>query len=138
MTSTSLTTTISEFIDAGKNSMLDYSALSFKNTLSNGTIVSVLNSISDYIEEIKDRAQLVKFNDKEYDKYKYKPKLLCMDIYGNPELYYVILLLNDMIDVKEFDKQKIYMVKKDDLFNILENIYNSEIAAIIKYNDRNI
>lgn len=138
MISTSLTTTINEFIDAGKNSMLDYSKLSFKNTLSNGTIVSVLNVISDYVEELREQSVKVKFNAEEYDKYKYKPKLLCNDVYGNPELYYIILLINDIADVKEFDKQVILMIKKDILYELLENIYNAEIKAITKYNDRNI
>lgn len=131
------TTTIEEFISSGKNTSLDYETFSFLETASNGTIVSILNVVNDYIEELKRASMLVHLQDDEYRKYAYKPKLLCYDIYGNPELYFIILLMNDMADVKEFNKRNIYMLTKDYMSILTSYIYNSEFKAIDVYNSEN-
>ena len=54
---------------------------------------SILNVINDYMDELKQLAVNVQFDKNQYFKYRFKPKLLCHDVYGNPELYYIILLL---------------------------------------------
>ena len=129
------TTTIEEFIQSGKNVSLTYKDFSFLETMSNGTQVSVFNAINDYIEELRRASMIVQLNDEEYRKYVFKPKLLCHDIYGNPELYFIILLINDMIDVKEFNKKSFYMLSKEYMYLLTSYIYNSEYRAIKKYND---
>ena len=68
--------------------------------------------------------------------YHYKPKLLCYDIYGNPELYFIILLINDMADVKEFTKPTVKMLRKSDMSELLTLIYNAEKKAIANYNNK--
>ena len=129
------TTTIEEFIQSGKNVSLTYKDFSFLETMSNRTQVSVFNAINDYIEELRRASMIVQLNDEEYRKYVFKPKLLCHDIYGNPELYFIILLINDMIDVKEFNKKSFYMLSKEYMYLLTSYIYNSEYRAIKKYND---
>lgn len=130
------TTTIAEFIRSGSTVSLDYDRFSFLETMENETVVSVLNVINDYIEELRNAAVLVHLDDAEYRKYVYKPKLLCYDIYGNPELYFVILLMNDMADVKEFNKRNVYMLTKDNMSMITSYIFNSEYKAIDHYNSK--
>ena len=61
------------------------------------------NLINDYLPLIKEKAVTVVLDDDEYNKYLYKPKLLAYDVYKNTELYYVILLLNNVCSIKEFD-----------------------------------
>ena len=130
------TTTISEFINSGSTVSLKYDKFSFLETATNGTIVSVLNVINDYISELKNASVLVHLDEAEYRKYVYKPKLLCYDIYGNPELYFIILLMNDIADVKEFSKRNIYMLSKENMSILTSYIYNSEYKAIDAYNSR--
>lgn len=130
------TTTIEEFINSGKNISLDYEVFSFLETMSNNTTVSVFNVVNDYIGELRRASVLVHLQDDEYRKYAYKPKLLCHDIYGNPELYFIILLMNDMADVKEFNKRNIYMLSKEYMSTLTSYIYNSEHKAIEVYNDQ--
>lgn len=130
------TTTIEEFVEAGKGITITYFNLSFVDVMSNGTWVSVLNVISDYISEISNACVNVTLTEAQQFSYFYKPKLLCYDIYGNPELYYIILLLNDMADVKEFTKSTIKMPKKDHMSKILSYIYNAEKSAIDTYNSK--
>lgn len=130
------TTTIEEFIESGKGISITYPSLSFLDTMSNGTQVSVLNVINDYIKEIKNACITVELSKEEQNAYFYKPKLLCYDVYGNPELYFIILLLNDMADVKEFTKPNILMLKKSYMSIILSQIYNAEKEAIKSYNTK--
>ena len=130
------TTTIEEFIESGKGISITYPTLSFLDTMSNGTQVSVLNVINDYIPELKNACITVELSKEEQNAYFYKPKLLCYDVYGNPELYFIILLLNDMADVKEFTKPNILMLRKSHMSMALSQIYNAEKEAINGYNTK--
>lgn len=130
------TITIEEFIEAGKGITILYPTLSFIDIMSNGTHVAVHNVINDYMEEIKSACNIVELSYEQQQIYFYKPKLLCYDVYGNPELYYIILLLNDMADVKEFTKARIKMPKKSYMSLLLSYIYNAEKSAIDAYNSK--
>jgi hypothetical protein len=104
--------------------------------MSNGTCVSVLNVVNDYITELRNACVTVELTQEQQWAYFYKPKMLCYDIYGNPELYFVILLLNDMADVKEFTKPKIKMLRKDHMSILMGYIFNAESTAMAQYNDK--
>lgn len=130
------TTTVEEFIAAGKSVTINYFNLSFLDRSQNGTVVTSLNVVNDYMSELRDACVNVKLTPEQQQAYFYKPKLLCSDIYGNPELYFIILLINDMADVKEFTKPVIKMLKKDHMSILLGYIYNAEKAAIEAYNDK--
>lgn len=130
----SKTTTIRELIASGTSTTLSYKSFSFMEKLSDGSQISVHDVIGDYIEELRSASVIVKLTDEQYRKYVYKPKLLCYDIYGNPELYFIILLLNDIADVKEFNRTKFRMLTKDHMSMLASYIYNSESKAIKEYN----
>jgi len=129
------TTTIEDFIDAGRNTNVTYFDMSFRNMMENGTWVSIKNAVSDYIQELSNVSVSVKLSEEDQKAYFYKPKLLCYDVYGNPELYYVILLLNDMADVKEFTKPVIKMLSKEYMSLVMGYIYDAEREAMESYND---
>lgn len=130
------TTTIEDLILAGKSISIKYPTLSFMDFMSNGTQISIFNVVNDYIKELESACITVELTKDQQNTYYYKPKLLCRDVYGNPELYFVILLMNDMADVKEFTKPKIKMLKKGYMSHLLSDIYNSEKAAINAYNNK--
>lgn len=130
------TSTIEEFIESGSGVTITYPTLSFTDMLSNGTWVSVHNVVNDYIEELRNACVNVELNSDQQFKYFYKPKLLCHDMYGNPELYFIILLINDMADVKEFTKPVIKMLRKPHMSEVLTLIYNAEKKAIEAYRDK--
>lgn len=128
------TTTIEDLIDSGNGISITYHNLSFLDQVSNGTWVTAQNVISDYMDELINAAVNVELSYEQQLAYFYKPKLLCYDIYGNPELYFVILLMNDMADVKEFTKPVIKMLKKEHMSELMGYIYNAETAAMKSYN----
>ena len=84
----------------------------------------------DYLDELKSISADYELDDEEFRRYKYKPNLLAYDLYGNPELYFVILLINDMMVKKEFDRQKIKIIEKEHLFTLLNAIYNAQTDFI--------
>lgn len=130
------TTTIEEFAESGSGITITYSNLSFEDMVSNGTIVSVHNVISDYLDELREASISVSLSYEQQYMYMYKPKLLCYDMYGNPELYFILLLINDMADVKEFNKPVIKMLRKADMSRLLTLIYNAEKKSIAEYNGK--
>ena len=132
--STETTYTLNDFIKSGKMTTVDYDNFSYKDLVSNGTEVSILNVVNDYMREIKEQAVTVKLSTEEYLKYRYKPKLLCRDVYGNGELYYVIMLLNGRIDVKDFDRDTLLMLRVESMNTLLTQIYNAEYKWMNEYN----
>ena len=95
----------------------------------------VYNIISDYLQDLKKMCTTITFSDKEYYTYRFRPKLLANYLYGNGELYFIILMLNDMWSVKDFDKRTLKLISKSDLSDALSSINSSEKSFIDTYNE---
>jgi hypothetical protein len=122
--------TLSEYISAGnKSSIITYTKLCF---LENNYVVK--NIIDDYLYELTYNAVSIELTTDEFNKYKYKPKLLSSDVYGCTDLYYLILKLNNLYSVKQFNINPVLMLKTGDITDLLSTIYNAESAAITKFN----
>lgn len=63
-------------------------------------------------------------------KYKYNPDRLAYDIYKSVQLDFVIMLLNDTYDPKEFDKPKILLPRASVLSEFLNKVYSTEYGYI--------
>ena len=94
------------------------------------------NVIWDYINELKEEAVPVLLTDKQFDTYKYKPRLLSMYLYGSTEFFFIILALNDMASEKEFTKKTVTLLPADKMKTLLEKIYTSEKASVESYSSR--
>jgi hypothetical protein len=132
--------TIEQFIKAGSNTLLSYNNLALlENTDNNGPLV-VYNLLNDYLNDISKTNAVVTavFKDIDVMRYAYKPKLLCNDVYGSGELYFVILALNNMCDVKQFNlsNKKIKMIKREFMEQIMSYIYNVENSNIVDNRNR--
>lgn len=126
--------TLEQFISLGRGVNLTYKNYSFRELLTNGTEISVRNVVSDYMEELELASLNVKFDDAQYRRYRFRPKILCYDIYGCQELYFVICLLNGVIDVKEFDFRTCKMPTRAAMAAMMSAIYNAEYKYIGDYN----
>lgn len=125
------TYTVEQFIRANSNVTINYEKLSLIEKINDTQMVSY-NLLNDYKKEIDSVAVTVTLSDSDYLKYALKPKLLAYDIYGSVELHFIILFLNNICNIKEFNFRKIKMLRKDDLNEILSTIYNAESATIRK------
>ena len=88
------------------------------------------NLIVEYLPEIKSICIDVEMDANQYRKYKYHPDLLAYDIYGSTQLDFMILLLNDMIDPKEFDSYKVKLPYVDQIQDVLSKIYNTNAGYL--------
>jgi hypothetical protein len=134
--SSNKTATLDSFVRSKPTSQLSYYYLSLiEKDKDNNIHYGVYNVISDYLPEIKKRAKIITLSDEEYYTYRYRPKLLAHYLYGNGELYFIILLLNDIWSVKDFNMKQIKLLSKTDLSELLSNINSSEKEFIDSYNE---
>ena len=132
------TTTVELLISVGKvGNDPNYNKFSYKTNLKledgSTSIFPLYNVIWDYQEDMMKDAYTTRLTDNEFQRYKYKPKLLAADLYGNPEVYYIILILNDMMEEGEFDSRIIKLLSRSDMQKYLTSIYNSEYMNLTKY-----
>lgn len=135
-TKSSKTYTLDQFADSKSSNDMSYYSLSLleKDPISN-IEYDVFNVLSDYINELKEMSKTVTLSDDEYNIYKYKPKLLSYYLYGNTELYFIILWINDIWSVKDFDFHTLKLIKNSDLSDALSRINASEKSFIKAYNE---
>ena len=126
---------LDDFVAYGKTLTISYQNLSLTEIFD--TIkFPMFNIVQDYINELKDEAITITFTDKEYYKYKYKPRLLSAYLYGSTEFFSIILQLNDIASEKEFTKKSIKLIPADTMKSLLEKIYIAEQNYLTSYNSR--
>lgn len=129
------TSTVEEFIGFKDDDSISYHNLSFRDKYDN-IDYPIKNIIDDYIYELMELTQDVTLNETEYLKYRYKPRLLANDIYENPDLDFLILTMNGICNMKEFDMRTIKLVKVNDLQDFLTAIFNANKEDIDTYNTK--
>lgn len=129
---------IRSFINTKPIISTDYSNMSFieeheRIQFAVGNIVT-----DDYFPELKAKCVKVFLDDKDIQKYKYRPKLLAYDVYDNTELYYIILRINDLYNVKDFNlsKKYIYLLPKKELKAFLADVYTFSNKHILTFNSK--
>lgn len=121
--------TIEKLVAAGKNVVISYNNLSILDNIK-GIYLPYTNIIYEYMDELKDFIVTVKLTDLEKAKYKYKPKLLAFDVYGSTDLHFIIMALNGIIDLRDFDLTYVNMFKVEQINVILGFVYNAEKERI--------
>ena len=125
------TYTVEDFIELGKDlDDIQYSKFAIlskaASDIANPIMYAEHNVVYDYEEELKRLSIEVEMSDTEFNKYRYKPKLLAYDLYGSTELYFAILFINGTCNIKDFNRKNIKLIKKADMIAVLEAIYNAE------------
>lgn len=122
------TYTLQDFIDVGKQDELTYRNFSILR-YNMQTEFAEQNILDYYLRELKNLCVKVnKITHEDIVKYKYNPDLLAYDIYGSTQLDFIILLCNGIIDPKEFDFKRNYLLlpQATVLNEFLSRVYNSE------------
>lgn len=130
-----VTKSIEDFIELGRGDDMTYSNFSIMGKIVGGETTVLFpthNVIYDYINELKNNCVLLEFDDLALVRYRFNPKRLSFDIYGSAELYFIILALNGMCSFKDFNKKIIKVLYKQDMENLLTQIYNAESEYINK------
>lgn len=128
------TSSLEDFITAGESDAMTYSNFSIYHRCGNekNVLIAINNVIYDYFDELKSLCKDVELTDAELLKYKYKPKLLSYDVYGSTQLYFIIMMINGMYDIKDFKRKRIKLIYKDDLSAFLKQVGTAENTYISK------
>lgn len=125
------TKSIQEVVDLGASLPISHHKMfmsdSFVDKHLNSIHINTHSVINRYMEIIKKNSTVVKLTDDQLSMYKYQPKKLCMDYYNTLEIWSLILKLNDMTSILDFNKKNLLLPTNSifDLLNeimILENI----------------
>ena len=138
--------TIQDVISAGKELKLCNRELSLKSVLTNSNdekfIINITNVFEQYYEILLENTVVVTLTDEEYLKYRFKPKVLSFDLYGTIELHYLLLRLNHVYSVINFDftELRVFNTNILDLLNeilVLENdnLIGNEVDIIKEINE---
>lgn len=138
--------TIQDVINAGKELKLCNRELSLKSVITNSSdekfIINITNLFEQYYEILLENTVVVTLTDDEYLKYRFKPKVLSFDLYGTIELHYLLLRLNNVYSVINFDftELRVFNTNILDLLNeimILEkdNFTDNEVDIIKEINE---
>lgn len=121
----SLTYTLEDFVSMQVSDNMTYYNFSILEVIDKVEHLS-LNLVEEYADELKNESVYISLSDEEYKKYKYYPDLLAYDIYGSVQLDFVILILNDVYDRKEFINKTIRLVNASTLNEFLSSVYGKE------------
>lgn len=116
---------ILEEIEIGKEN-----TLTLENTnlwlIKEGITIPYQNILREHYRAVLiNNSSLVKLTDKAMKLYKYRPKLFSLNLYGTTELWHLILWLNNMTSILEFNKNEIVVIDPANI-DILQKILNQE------------
>ena len=141
------TITVEDFIALRSSDDITYYNYSILEYL-NGFDMFITNILYDYQDELDEMTQTVALTAKEQAKYRYKPYLFAFDLYGSTEAKFIIMMLNGIIDPKEFDFEKVKVISYSNLVTILNrmqavnedylNINRSKLKEDFKNNSGNL
>lgn len=115
------TYTVQDFISLRTSDEITYYNYSILEYL-NGFDMFVTSLLYDYEDELQEMTVIVNLTEKERIKYRYKPYLFAYDVYGSSEMEFLVMMLNGIIDPKEFDFNKVKAIPPSKLTNTLGRI----------------
>ena len=132
MSDSTTTSTLESFINyKNLDNNVYYKDLSiFEKSIDGKSVLLSYNILNDYRKEIFDFIIPITLTNEEFQKYQYQPKKLAYDLYGSTEYYYMILFINSMTNIKEFNRRRINLMRAKDMSNVLSAIYSSESEYI--------
>lgn len=129
------TYTIEEFIASKDSDEITNDKFTIAKYM-HGIELPITNLLYDYEDELNSLAVKVKLSDLEMIKYKYKPFLFAYDVYGSIETEFLVLMMNNIIDPKDFDFNPIKVVPKSKLISLLGRISSINENYLYNINSR--
>ena len=138
--------TIQSIIDEGLDLKMTMNDLCFREVMTNSSgemfIINMYNLYEKYYELLLEHTTTVTLSDEEYRKYRFQPKRLARDLYGNQDIYYLLLRVNHIYSVINFDftEMKVFNSNIVQLLNEIivlesEDYIDNEMTIIRKINE---
>lgn len=132
-----LTSSLEDFVIAGEGSTVNYHSFSLLENVGEYKF-PIFNVLDDYQEELEAISTEYELTDAWVKRYAYRPRLLAYELYGDGELYFILLMINGMASIKEFNlsNKKIKYPSKERLTEFLKQVFKSEKKQIDSYNEK--
>lgn len=138
--------TIQSIINEGKNLKIINRELSLKeivvNSIGEKFVVNMYNLYEKYYELLLEHTARVVLSEEEQMRYRFNPRLLSKDLYGTIELHYMLLRLNHVYSIINFDFTEVIVFKPSviTLLNEImviesENFIENEVSIIKRLNE---
>lgn len=138
--------TIQSIIDEGLDLKMTMNDLCFREVMTNSSgemfVINMYNLYEKYYELLLEHTTTVTLSDEEYRKYRFQPKRLARDLYGNQDIYYLLLRVNHIYSVINFDftEMKVFNSNIVQLLNEIivlesEDYIDNEMTVIRKINE---
>ena len=138
--------TIKSVIEEGLELKMTIKDLCFKEVMTNSSgemfVVNMYNVYEKYYELLLEHTTTVVLTDEEYRKYRFQPKLLAKDLYGNKDIYYLLLRVNHIYSVINFDfkELKVFNISLIKLLNEIlvmesDDYIDNEMSVLKKINE---
>ena len=136
------THTVQEFISTrGKSNVevLGYPDLSYLYNM-DGIEYVVRNIVDDYLDELDSLSYELQLDDWAVTEFRYNPKKLSNKLYNTTKLWYMILKVNGLANVHEFDLKngKVTIVPASAIKIFLGKIYSTEYVNIQIYKNAHV
>ena len=109
------------------NTIVDFTLVAAMSDGSSMTIFSDESILSKYHAELEAFKTFGDYNQREREFYAYNPRLLAYDLYGVPELWYLILYANELNSALEFNLNRVYFYKAS-VLTLLDSIRALEVV----------
>lgn len=118
-------THLTDFASYGNKLDISHAKLHLKSKLETDSVNSIIvNSTSlpnKYWDYIKAQTYKTTLTDEQYLAYRYQPKMYCYDKFGTTELWSLLLKVNNMTCVTDFNTHT-FLTFHDSIFTILNEI----------------
>ena len=116
--------TLSDYVRYGKTSSFTIPQVSL--VIQDERIVYLDEVVyAKYSSLLMDRSQVVDLTTKEYNIYRLDPRKLSIELYGTPNLYHLILFLNNVSEF-EFDIKRVRLLPYSEVENVFKLILAHE------------
>lgn len=120
------TSTMEQTIAAGKKLTITHYNTSTLFKIDDEVIATDDNIIYQFLDELNSVKYEYTMTTDEQSRYFMRPDLFCYDKYGDFNLDFIILAINDIMSDKEFTKSTIYMISPDYIIGLITEIINAE------------
>lgn len=138
MSLASKTSTLEEFVESRTSSSISYQTFSLVEMLDFDNDIKIefpaYTVLNDYYDDMKRLSVSITLTEDQYLQYRFRPKLLADYLYGNGELSFIILMLNELVSAKDFDMRIVKLISKSDLNEFLTLVRSAETEFVKEYN----
>lgn len=128
------TMTIQDQIARGNAQKISNASVNYQKVLASSGDKLVINFesiLTDYRYFLDKHIQEIDLDENLYMKYRFKPKTLSYDLYGTIEYAGLLLSLNNVVSVSEFDFRKV-KIYDNEIKSFLNEVLNKEKTKITK------